>query len=312
MRKGRWSGWGLLLLTVTPLAAASQRAYERDPSASPAQLRQTRAEPSTPAGGAAQRRVDTNGTPMTPVSGRPSDPWLERTPYEIPFADHAAWLAFMAEGGANTSALAAAIPGAEFGRLVDGSLSSVERVRFPSDSLVLWGILVRPPGEGPFPAVLYARGENGSEGSPELGGGDVEDVLAAVAALGEWEDSDTTRLGLVGVSRGGLVAAWTRTRTSAVDAAVLLAPDLDLEDTARRRPAMDSAVLARSVPGYAEARERALRDASPLHAVEDTGHDLTDRAAEVRRASVGWLARYVPGLQAPANDSMPFDEGVER
>ena len=231
-----------------------------------------------------------------------ASPWVERTPYEIPFADRRAWLKFMAEGGADTIGLAGAVSETEFAGLVDGSLATVERVRFLSDSLVLRGILVRPPGDGPFPAAVYARGgnreygrllfldvvrmvglaragvvvlapeyrgENGSEGSPELAGGDVDDLLAAVDALESWPDADTRELGLVGLSRGGLVATWALTRSEAFDAAVLIAPDLDLEDTARRRPAMDSAIFALSLPGYDEDREGALRRASPIHAVED-------------------------------------------
>lgn len=229
-------------------------------------------------------------------------PWLERTPYEIPFEDQDGWLGFMARGvdSAGVAALAAAYPEDEFAGLVDGSLATVKRVAFPSGPLRLRGLLVRPPGAGPFAAVVYARGgnrefgrllfldvvrmftlaragavvlapeyrgEGGSDGEPELASGDVDDLLAAVEALGDWADADTSRLGLVGLSRGGLVAAWALTRTPAFDAAVLVAPDLDLDDTARRRPAMDSAIYALSVPEYGEDPD-ALRAASPLHAVE--------------------------------------------
>lgn len=230
------------------------------------------------------------------------EPWVERTPYEMPFQTRSAWLEFMAGGGPpeDTVALAAAYPEEEFTGFVRGAIATVDRVAFRSDSLVLRGILVRPTGEGPFPAIVYARGgnreygrllfldvmrmmavarggyvvlgfdyrgEGESEGTPELAAGDVDDVLAAVGALEHWRDADTTRLGLIGVSRGGLTAAWALTRTAAFDAVVFLAPDLDLEDTARRRPAMDSAVYALSVPGHAGDRAAALRGASPLHAV---------------------------------------------
>ena len=229
------------------------------------------------------------------------DPWVERLEYEMPFVDRAEWLAFMAEGGqpGDRASLAAAYPEDEFSGLVDGTLASVERVAFHSGSLILRGILVRPPGPGPFPSVVYARGgnreygrlrfldvvrmfgiartgrvvlapeyrgEGGSEGTPVLAGGDIDDVLASVDALGVWPDADTTHVSLVGSSRGGLVAAWALTRTDVFDAAVLVAPDLDVEDTARRRPAMDSAVYALSIEGYDRDPGAALRRASPLFA----------------------------------------------
>ncbi len=232
-----------------------------------------------------------------------SGPWLERSAYEIPFARRAEWLDFMAGGGSpgDTAALAAAFPEVEFDGLLDGSLAFVERVAFRSDSLVLRGILVRPPGEGPFPAVVYARGgnreygrlrfldvmrmfaiaqagrtvlapeyrgEGGSEGEPTLSAGDIDDVLAAVDALRAWPDADVSSLSLVGLSRGGGVTAWALTRSPDFDAVVLIAPSLDLEDNARRRPALDSAVYALSLDGYDESRSEALRRGSAIRAVD--------------------------------------------
>ena len=237
-----------------------------------------------------------------PVDPSAEDPWVERAPYQMPFATRAEWLEFMSQGGTvDTGPLAAAYPEREFPGFVDGTLAKVERVAFRSGSLILRGILVSPVGDGPFPAVVYARGgnreygklrfldvvrmlaiarggrvvlapeyrgEGGSEGEPELAGGDVEDLLAAVTALEAWPRATTERLGLVGLSRGGLVAAWALTRGPIFDAAVLIAPDLDLEATAARRPQLDELVYSRSVAGYAEDRSAALKRASPIHAVD--------------------------------------------
>lgn len=230
-------------------------------------------------------------------------PWLERAPYEMPFANRAEWLEFMSQGGTvETEPLAAAYPEEEFAGFVRGKTATVERVSFRSGELTLRGILVQPAGAGPFPAVVYARGgnreygqlrfldvvrmlaiaegeggrvvlapeyrgEGGSDGEPELGKGDVDDVMAAVEALSAWPRADTRSLALVGSSRGGLVAAWALTRTELFDAAVLIAPSLDLEASAERRPELDAAVYAKSVAGYAEDRSAALRRASPIHAV---------------------------------------------
>ncbi|MEM1206213.1 MAG: prolyl oligopeptidase family serine peptidase [Acidobacteriota bacterium] len=220
----------------------------------------------------------------------------------MPFANRAEWLEFMGQGGTvETKPLAAAYPENEFAGFVSGRLATVERVSFRSGELVLRGILVHPPGEGPFPAVVYARGgnreygslrfldvmrmlaiagsgrvvlapeyrgEGGSEGEPELGRGDVQDVMASVEALTAWSRADTESLALLGLSRGGLVAAWALTRTKGFDAAILIAPSLDLEKSAERRPELDAAVYAKSIAGYADDRVGALRRASPIHAVD--------------------------------------------
>ncbi|MCG8462747.1 MAG: prolyl oligopeptidase family serine peptidase [Holophagales bacterium] len=220
----------------------------------------------------------------------------------MPFANRAEWLEFMSQGGTvDTKPLAVAYPEEEFVGFVSGALATVERVSFRSGDLVLRGILVHPAGEGPFPAVVYARGgnreygklrfldvmrmlaiagsgrvvlapeyrgEGGSEGEPELGRGDVDDVIASVEALTAWSRAETGSLSLVGSSRGGLVAAWALTRDLDFDAAVLVAPSLDLEASAERRPELDAAVYAKSVAGYADDRVGALRRASPIHAVD--------------------------------------------
>ena len=163
---------------------------------------------------------------------------------------------------------------------------------------------MQPLGEGPYPSVIYARGgnreygqlrfldvvrmlamarsgrvvlapeyrgEGGSEGEPELGRGDVDDVIAAVEALEAWPQADTERLALVGLSRGGLVAAWALTRSPRFDAAVFVAPSLDLAASAERRPELDKAVYAKSIAGYEKDRPGALRRASPIHAVDQMG-----------------------------------------
>lgn len=237
-----------------------------------------------------------------PPNATEEDPWIERTPYEMPFKSRAEWLDFMSRGGEfETASLDAAYPEEEFVGFLDGTLARVERVAFQSGDLLLRGILVSPPGDGPFPAVVYARGgnreygklrfldvarmlaiarggrvilapeyrgEGGSEGEPELAGGDIDDLQAAVEALRAWPRAETQRLGLVGLSRGGLVAAWALTRGPTFDTAILVAPSLDLEASAERRPQLDEFVYSKSVAGYAEDRSAALRRASPIHAVD--------------------------------------------
>ena len=228
--------------------------------------------------------------------------------WESPFDSRAEWLEFMAEGTSSeeTAALAESWSEEEFDGWLSGQRGSIERVTFRSESLLLRGLLVRPTGSGPFPAVVYARGgnrqwgrlrfldiirmltvaetgrvvlaleyrgEGGSEGEPELGAGDISDVRSAAARLEALPFVHSQQIDVVGFSRGGHVAAWALEPPTPFRSAVLIAADLDLVDTASRRPAMDTEVYSLSVPGYSQDREGALFSRSPLNA--------TDRLADV-------------------------------
>ncbi|MEM7048350.1 MAG: prolyl oligopeptidase family serine peptidase [Acidobacteriota bacterium] len=223
--------------------------------------------------------------------------------WKSPFESRSDWLEFMASGTSphETAELANAWSEEEFDGWLSGQRGSIERVQFRSQSLRLRGLLVRPSGAGPFPAVVYARGgnrqwgqlrfldtirmlmmaeagrvvlaleyrgEGGSEGEPELGAGDVSDLRSAAAVLAAQPFVDADHIDVVGFSRGGLVAAWALEPPTPFRSAVLIAGDLDLADTASRRPAMDSEIYSRSVPGYSQDREAALFSRSPVNVVE--------------------------------------------
>ncbi|MEM9291686.1 MAG: prolyl oligopeptidase family serine peptidase [Acidobacteriota bacterium] len=227
--------------------------------------------------------------------------------WKSPFESRVDWLEFMAEGASasEVAALAESWSEEEFEGWRSGQRGSIEKVTLRSESLLLRGLLVRPRGAGPFPAGVYARGgnrewgrlrfldvirmlmmaesgrvvlaveyrgEGGSEGKPELGAGDVVDVRTAAAALAALPFVDSEQLDVVGFSRGGLTAAWALEPPTLFRSAVLIAADLDLSDTASRRPQMDSEIYRLSVTDYAKDREAALFSRSPVNAV----HRLAD------------------------------------
>lgn len=64
------------------------------------------------------------------------------------------------------------------------------------------------------------RGTGGSEGSEEWGAGDVDDALHLLPLLQSLSYVDTDRIGLIGGSRGGMMALQMLTRTDAFRAAV--------------------------------------------------------------------------------------------
>ncbi len=64
------------------------------------------------------------------------------------------------------------------------------------------------------------RGTGGSEGTEEWGGGDVDDAMACIPLLDSLDYVDKQRLGLVGGSRGGMMAFMMLTRTNRFRAAI--------------------------------------------------------------------------------------------
>ncbi|MCX6140529.1 MAG: alpha/beta fold hydrolase [Candidatus Kapabacteria bacterium] len=133
---------------------------------------------------------------------------------------------------------------------------TLHSITYTSNDLRIKGFLALPPGGEPtYPAIvfnrggsgprgaltaetampligLYAswgyvvvasnyRGSGGSEGAPEeWGAGDVDDAMALLPFLDSLEYVDKDRIGLIGGSRGGMMAYMMLTRTSRFRAAV--------------------------------------------------------------------------------------------
>jgi len=144
---------------------------------------------------------------------------------------------------------------------------SQTRVRFSASGIVLEGILEKPEGEPPVPAVavchphpLYGgdmynnvvsvicqalaqesvaslrfnfRGVGRSEGNHEEGVGEQDDVVAALDFLQSSDGVDKGRLGLAGYSFGTRVVMPVALRDSRVRAVALVSPFLDDADWQR-------------------------------------------------------------------------------
>jgi alpha/beta superfamily hydrolase len=144
---------------------------------------------------------------------------------------------------------------------------SQTHVRFSASGIVLEGILEKPEGEPPVPAVavchphpLYGgdmynnvvsvicqalaqesvaslrfnfRGVGRSEGNHEEGVGEQDDVVAALDFLQSSDGVDKGRLGLAGYSFGTRVVMPVALRDSRVRAVALVSPFLDDADWQR-------------------------------------------------------------------------------
>jgi dipeptidyl aminopeptidase/acylaminoacyl peptidase len=135
------------------------------------------------------------------------------------------------------------------------------------DAMDIEGLLATPEGPGPYPLVAFVHGgpigryqdhwsmgyaftpllvsrgyavfhpnPRGSTGRGQafaelvvgdMGGGDASDVLAGIDALVERGVADPERLGVLGGSYGGFMAAWLPTQTDRFAASVSLSPVTD-------------------------------------------------------------------------------------
>ena len=138
----------------------------------------------------------------------------------------------------------------------------VEKIAYLSDGLKISGYLAYPLEKGKYPCIIWNRGgigsngaidsfnaagiygqlaswgycvfasqyrgNAGSEGRDEFGGGDVNDILNLIPAAGEIEQADTSRWGIEGWSRGGMMTYLTLTRSDKFSAAVVSGGIADL------------------------------------------------------------------------------------
>ena len=175
----------------------------------------------------------------------------------------------------------------------------VNELYYSSDGLRIHGFLAKPKQEGKFPVIFFNRGGNRdfgeldstralyllgtmaswgyiavatnyrgstkSEGNDEFGGEDVNDILNLMDVVDALPYADTSRMGIYGHSRGGMMTYRTLTHTCRFKAAVAGGAVTDLALNARNRPEMRDSVFAELIPGYGAGSEEALRTRSAVH-----------------------------------------------
>jgi len=118
-------------------------------------------------------------------------------------------------------------------------------------------VLVKEAGWGYVVAASQYRGANGAEGTDEYGGADVDDVLNLIPVLESEPRADTSRIGILGTSRGGMMAYLALKRSNRFAAAVINSGLADLTAMRTERPEMER-VWSKMIPGYATARDSVL------------------------------------------------------
>ncbi len=176
-------------------------------------------------------------------------------------------------------------------------LDDVYRITYLSDSLKVKGYMVLPKKEGKYPCIIYNRGgsreygkldygdylidmaqmaswgycvvasqyrgNDGGEGVEEFGGKDVDDVINMIPLMKYVDKADTSRIGMWGISRGGMMTYMALTKTKQIKAAVVLSGLVDLGMLLETRADMDS-FLYSWLPAYRNDKNKFIKERSAI------------------------------------------------
>ncbi len=110
--------------------------------------------------------------------------------------------------------------------------------------------------------VSQYRGNDGGEGREEFGGKDLNDVFNLIPVLEKDPKADTSRIGMEGGSRGGMMTYLSLKRSCRFKAAVVTAGMADAFVNMNARPEMEKNVFSQLIPNYATNKEAALKERS--------------------------------------------------
>ncbi len=170
-------------------------------------------------------------------------------------------------------------------------------ITYLSDGLKVKGFLIIPNKKGKFPCVIYNRGGNrsfgaitylkianilsrvsswgyvviasqyrgnmGGEGIEEFGGKDVDDILNLFPIIDKLPEVDSSKIGIFGWSRGGMMSYLVLKKTKRVKAAVIGGGLSDLFMMKKLRPEMED-VYREHIPNYDKNKEKALWERSAI------------------------------------------------
>jgi dipeptidyl aminopeptidase/acylaminoacyl peptidase len=113
------------------------------------------------------------------------------------------------------------------------------------------------------------RGNDGGEGMEEFGGSDVNDVMNLIPLLADLPQADTSRMGMYGWSRGGMMTYLSLMRTCKMKAAVVggAVADLRMMNDSRGGE-MEKHVYSELIPDYENTKDSALASRSAITMVD--------------------------------------------
>lgn len=172
------------------------------------------------------------------------------------------------------------------------------RITYLSDGLKVTGYVVEPIKDGKYPCIISNRGGNrdfgewnplsvallagrmsswdyvvilsqyrgngGGEGKEEFGGNDINDVLNLVPVLAQIPSADTSRIGMEGTSRGGMMTYLALKESCVFKAAVVTGGLANAFNNIASRPDMEKNVYSQLIPNYSTNKEAGLKERSAV------------------------------------------------
>jgi len=109
------------------------------------------------------------------------------------------------------------------------------------------------------------RGNDGGDGKEEYGGKEVNDILNLIPLLGSINQADTSRIGMYGWSRGGMMTYLALSRTTKIKAAVVKSGLTNLIKLLKNRPELDTTMYSPLIPEYSKNKTAALENRSAVY-----------------------------------------------
>jgi dipeptidyl aminopeptidase/acylaminoacyl peptidase len=114
-------------------------------------------------------------------------------------------------------------------------------------------------------ASQYRGSSDGSEGKDEFGGKDLNDIFNLLPVLENTPVADTSRIGMYGESRGGMMTFLAMKRSCRFKGVAVVAGMSDALDAIRMRPELENTTYRASIPDYDAKRDGALKERSAIY-----------------------------------------------
>lgn len=172
------------------------------------------------------------------------------------------------------------------------------QITYLSDGLKINGYISKPIKSGDYPVIIFNRGGNrdfgalndrtatyilgtmaqwgyvviasnyrgggGSEGMEEFGGEEMNDIMNLIPLLEEVKEADTSRIGVYGFSRGGMMTYMLLRETCKFKAAAVGAGSSNLLKWIDKRPEMEE-VYSELIRNYEDNKEAELINRSAYY-----------------------------------------------
>lgn len=168
---------------------------------------------------------------------------------------------------------------------------------FQSDDQIVEGFSIEPKYKCNLPVIIFNRGGNKEQGrltikslifatgklasagyvilasnyrnNDEFGGRDVQDVLSLIQITSAFDRVDTSRIGMFGWSRGGMMTYLAIKNSDRIKTAVVGNGVSNMFQSIEYRPEMEQYVYSKYIPNYWENKTEELTNRSVIFWVED-------------------------------------------